>query len=303
MKVFICFTPLHILISKQILKHEKINDYIFIYLCINRNKKNKFYYNEFAKGAIYSNYIQIGLNQFLPIVKLIVLALSFRFKYKSNLTFYIGNIKKIHSRLFMLFSGFCNILTFDDGVGNIILDGYFFDNEKVIVKYFFLIFNKKFVYREIIKNIDLHYTIYNHRNVFENTRKISLHNNEKKVRGNVNEELVVLITSPFSLFNMMSKEKEIIMYQKLVQQYKVDFIIKHPLERKDNIYDKSKIIDSHFIAEEIILNLLDRYNVTVIGTYSSVLLNLHAIEGIKIINFRANIKKPLKSLDLLFETI
>ena len=80
-------------------------------------------------------------------------------------------------------------------------------------------------------------------------------------------------TSPFSLLNMMTKEKEIIMYQKLVQQYKVDFIIKHPLERKDDIFDKSKIIDSHLIAEEIILNLLDRYNVTVIGTYSTVLLN------------------------------
>ena len=303
MKVFVCFTPLHILISKQILKYEKINDYIFIYLCINRNKKNNFYYNEFANGAVYSKYIQIGLNQLFPIFRLIFLSISFRLKYKSNLAFYIGNIKKLHSRLFMLFSGFSDIFTFDDGVGNIISDGQFSIDEKRILKYFFYFLNKKLIYREVIKNINAHYTIYDHRNVFINTIKISLYDNEINDRSSVNEELVVLITSPFSLFNLMTKEQEVMLYQKIMDQYTVDFIIQHPLENGVSFFDKSMIIDSHLIAEEIILNLLDKYNITLIGTCSTVLLNLHLIDGIKIVNFPRNIQNSSKSLDLLFSKL
>ena len=75
MKVFVCFTPLHILISKQIIRYEKVSDYLFIYLGANRNKKNKFYYNEFSKKAIYSKYIVISLNKLFPIFRLIILAL------------------------------------------------------------------------------------------------------------------------------------------------------------------------------------------------------------------------------------
>ena len=303
MKVFVCFTPLHILISKQIIRYEKVSDYLFIYLGANRNKKNKFYYNEFSKKAIYSKYIVISLNKLFPIFRLIILALSFRFRYNSELTFYIGNIKKIHSRLFMLFSGFRNIITFDDGVGNIISDGYFSIEERKYSKYFFYIFNKSLLYNNIICNINLHYTIYSNSNVFRNSIRLSLYHNEIKRRNHINEELCILITSPFSLFNMMTKKEEYIMYQKLINQFDVDFIIKHPLELEGDTYDNCKVIESHLIAEDIILDLLNKYNITLIGTYSTVLLNLHLIEGIKIINFPAKIKKSQKSLDLLFERI
>ena len=140
MKVFVCFTPLHVLISKRIIFEEGIINYYFLYLGLNKNRKNIFYYEKLATKAIRSKFILIALKNIFSIFLLIFEGLVLRFRYDNSLIFYTGNIKKIHSRFLMFLSGYKSIITFDDGVGNLVSDGYFSSEERIFSKWFFLIF-------------------------------------------------------------------------------------------------------------------------------------------------------------------
>ena len=301
MEVFVCFTPLHVLISKRIIFEEGIVNYYFFYLGFNKNKKNIFYYEKLAARAINSKFILIGLKDIFSSLLLIFEGLVLRLRYGNNLIFYTGNIKKIHSRFLMFLSGYKSIITFDDGVGNLVSDGYFSSEERIFSKWFFLIFNNQLTYKYIIENIEKHYTIYDFKNVFKNTVKIILFKDNVKRKSG--EKIVVLVTSPFAFFNLMTKSNEINLYDRLIKEYKVDFIINHPLDSKEYLHAGCKVINSKFIAEELVFKLLEKNDVTVIGTYSSVLLNLSSVYGVNVVNVPVQLKRDLSELDLIFDKL
>ena len=301
MKVFVCFTPLHVLISKRIIFEEGIEDYFCFYLGLNKNKKNLFYYEKLSAKSIRSKFISIGRKNILSILLLMFEGLVLRLRCDNNLIFYTGNIKKMHSRFLMFLSGYKSIVTFDDGVGNLVSDGYFSSDERIFFKWFFLIFNSQLTYKYIIENIDKHYTIYDFKNIFKNTVKIILF--KDNINRQSGEKIVVLVTSPFAFFDMMSKSNEINLYDRLIKDYNVDFIINHPLDSKEYLYDGCKVINSKFIAEELVFKLLQKNDVTVIGTYSSVLLNLSSVHGVNVVNVPVKLKRDVSELDLIFDKL
>lgn len=301
MKVFICFTPLHVLISQRIIKKENIKKYIFIFMIDNDNKKNQYYYNRLSANATYSSYI-ILKKAFLSDIKKIYLVSTKIKKYK-DLVYYSGKIKSSHNRLLMYLTDYKNFITFDDGSGNISGDGYFYNpDESLVFKIFFKLFDKKLLYSNILIDNHLHYTIFNQDNVYKNTFFIDLFNKNKNSNIKKNNKMVVLLTNAFSEDGEMSLNEEETLYARIIKKFDVSYFIKHPRQKKDKVCNDSiKELKSDKISEELLIELSHSYDLTVIGIYSTVLINLSSLKNIKLINIKVNLKKPVKQLDKILE--
>lgn len=300
MKVFICFTPLHVLISEKIIEQETIKKYLFIYFSSSDNKKNQYYFKKLSKNAVESYYILLR-NSFIYDLKLIINLSSKIRKYK-DIQYYSGKIKSSHNRLLMSFTRNHSFCTFDDGSGNISGSGYFYsDNENIFFKIYFTIFNKKLVYKNIKASEQLHYTIFNLPNVFPNRRFLNLFDDKNQNIITNRKNMVILLTNAFAEDGEMPLIDEIQLYKKILKKYNVTHTIKHPREKLEKINSNTITeIKSMKIAEEIILEYSKIYTITVIGIYSTTLLNLININNLKLINISAIVKKPVKGIsDLL----
>jgi len=303
LKIFICFTPLHVLIAERIIEKENIKKYIFIFMTDFDNKKNKFYFKKLSKNAIASYYVILKKHFFKDMITIFLLSKKIK-KYK-KLVYYSGKLKSTHNRFLMYLTGYCNFITFDDGSGNISGDGYFYNpNENIVSKVFFTLFDKNLLYKNILNDNHMHYTIFKQKNVYKNTCFIDLFKKNEKITKNdtkKKEKLVILLTNAFSEDGEMELEKEIELYDKIINRFNVTHFIKHPRQRNNKIYNIRIIeLKSNKIAEELIIDLSYKYDVTVIGIYSTVLINLSSIKRIKLINIKVNLVKPIKMLNQIF---
>jgi hypothetical protein len=294
MKVFICFTPLHVLISKRIIEEEGIVKYLFVYFTDSDTEKNKYYYKKLANNSVESFYIVLK-KKFIYDLK-IIYKLSKKVKKHNELIYYSGKIKSSHNRLLMYLTTYNKLITFDDGSGNISGDGYFYDiNEGKFFQLFFMLFNKKLLYKNIKESRQLHYTIFDLPNVFSNTKKIQLFKT-KMIQDSSLPNLVILLTNAFAEDGEMELEKEKEAYRQIISKYNVTKIIRHPREKYIKITDKKvEEIKDLRIAEEVIIDLANKYNITLIGMYSTVLLNFLGT-NIKLINCDVKVKKPVSLL-------
>jgi len=302
MKIIICFTPLHILIAQRIIEKEKIEKFIFICMFDIDTEKNRYYYEKLKDNAVESYYLILKKNLLNDLVMLLNLQKNLQ-KYCSekSLIFYTGKIKSFHVRFLMFLMGYSDFITFDDGSGNISGGGYFYEeNENIPFRIFFSIFNKKLLYKNIKMSIKKHYSIYNKPNVFPNTHFIELFQNKSSIPKsykNQKSDIVILLTNAFAEDNEMQLEDEKLLYQKIIDKYKVTHIIQHPREIQKKIKNSNiKEFSSHKISEELIYELNKDHNLTVIGIYSTVLLNLMQFRSLTLINVHANLKKPLNGL-------
>jgi hypothetical protein len=95
MKIFVCFTPLHVLIVKRIIEIENIDEFVFIYFTDADNRKNRFYYESLSNKAIESNYIVLKKKFRKDIFS--ILKLSKQLSDYKNLIYYTGKIKSSKS--------------------------------------------------------------------------------------------------------------------------------------------------------------------------------------------------------------
>jgi beta-galactosamide-alpha-2,3-sialyltransferase len=285
--LIICYTPLQTIIAKRIIEEEKLKNIFIIYFYQINNKKNKHYFNELSKVSKKSFYIKKF--NILPYITFILTILTIYLKilFLKNHSVYTGNPKTIYSRFIISILKPKNIYSFDDGIGNISNEGYFyvqnnFTSLEKLIRFFGMDFSYKFLY-EKIKN---HYTIYSTANALPRPIKINLFPiNEKKEEKNKKESLSILLTCPISEDNVINIDKEKKLYNTIIDLYGIELIIKHPLEKRDKI-EKIPYIDSEKIAEEIILDLSNLYNkITIYAWYSSALINLNNIPGIDLVNY------------------
>lgn len=290
--IFICYTPLHVIISEKIIQLENIKSYVLIFYVEKDNKKNKYYFNKLAVNASKSFYVKKDNNYITSLKTLFFLYLSLRIYSNSNI--FTGNIKTLYSRFIIYLLGFNKLCTFDDGIGNIWGSGYFYDGRVPTFSTRLLAFMKlNFSYSQIYKNISKNYTIYDLPNVMPNSKRINLFNKENvnsELLNNNSTEVVVLLTSTLYENNIISLESEKELYNKIIKKFSVTHIIPHPLEKINKITNLDiKIIDSEMIAEEIILEMKQHYNkIKVVGIYSSAIINLAQIEGVKVVNIHFN---------------
>ena len=299
MRVFVCFTPLHVIISERIIKKESIQNFHLVYFADVDNEKHRHYYNRIAKNSVRSIFLPLRKKQFFDLYQL---HKAFRFlKRKEGLEYYTGKIKSFHCRFLMLLTSYNKITTFDDGSGNISGAGYFYDkNETSIGKLIFLIFNRKLLYRNILQDIRIHYTIFKFSNVYKNTKFIRLFKKSEDCVAQKNE-IIILLTNAFTEDGEMKLKDEKLLYKKIFEKYDITHIIKHPREKYEKLEKGNfEILNDVRISEEIIIELSKNNKVTVIGIYSTVLLNLLSVEGVVLKNYPARLKKMSLELKSMF---
>ena len=76
MKVFVCFTPLHVMISERIILKENIIDYYLVYFADVDNEKHRHYYNRISKNSVKSIFLHLRKKWFFDLHQL---SKAFRF--------------------------------------------------------------------------------------------------------------------------------------------------------------------------------------------------------------------------------
>ncbi|WP_263596871.1 glycosyltransferase family 52 protein [Pseudomonas fluorescens] len=216
-----------------------------------------------------------------------ILLLKQRLKNK-EIIFYTGSIKSLYSRIFI--GSNVKINTFDDGYGNLVLEGYFSQDDSLSKKALLTTLGVTSKYFNILKLINKHYSIYNLPNVYDKycqekivipihefsdtTFQLNTHTNSKSLR--------LLLTQPYSERNLLESKTEIALYNAAIEKFSIDYYLPHPAETYKKIPPtKAALLHSDLIAEEIILSIAKTTQVEVYAFGSTTLLNLMNSNNVK----------------------
>lgn len=282
--IIICLTPLHILIADKIIDSKNDELFQLIYFPDQDTEQHQYYFGRIRKKVDNAYYVPVTKKISKDIWKILNIAHILRRKNKPN--FIVGNLKSIYSRLPIMFIGYANISTFDDGFANLLTNSFLDMQEKKYFKYFFKLFNPSLEYEKIRSNIQQHYTIFDNKEIINNTINIKLFDFNTNYSA-LTSSRQILLTAPFSEYKMLNEEEEIDLYLQIIKQFNITDILMHPNEKKRKL-NQVNIIKSKLIAEEYIDILSEKSNVTVYALYSTALINLLNNKNISIINLHSS---------------
>lgn len=298
MYVFLCNTPLHALIAKRIIETENVQHYVLVYLCFDSGAKHKEYFSMLAEKSDHAFFCKLEGTVFSDIWRLSKLSLRLRNLIGTKILLGCGNIKHFHSRYLMLVLGVKHYFTFDDGSGNISGDGYFYDlTERKDVGIFFKILAPRLLYKSLVKNILVHYSIYDFPNVFTPCKHLNLIEGKCERSGNDRREIIYLANA-FSEDGLMDESSELQLDRDVIDRLGVTQVLLHPRSTKMEhfVHLGVKVIQTNMIAEDYILHIVPNRPVTLVGVYSTALLNLSSVQGVKLVNVCVKVNKPVKRI-------
>lgn len=229
-----------------------------------------------------------------------------------------GNIKKAISRYLIYKIGAGRICTFDDGLGNIVGKGYFYEKKENFFSFlFFMIFQRDMLYANIRNKINTHYTIYDARNAYhemaENIVRINLLGNSflslkcKKTEKKP-QEIVIYLGTVFDVKSSVGKRAKSNIDNFVLKFFNVDFYLPHPRESTKLIHSKliKNTVHCPIIAEEFVANkALSGYSLTLIMSNSSAGVNIKSlnIPGVSVLNvyhptFQPNTSRLMEDFDI-----
>lgn len=285
MNLVVCFTPLQVLIAIQVIESENIdyNNVHFVYFSPIMDLKHQKYYFKIASRAKKSTYIG-DVYSFRLLRNIKKLFGSSRF---DNVL--LASIDDSITHYLLSYTNFNNLITFDDGLGNILKTGSYFvkHHRNTFKKRFFsiihLILGRKYYLDDVKHRVDRHYTIYKHfENCIQNPIPISLFNFES-LTLNPRKSIDVFLGTIY---------KEIVTHgnEKLLKDEVINFIesfsskpvyIPHPRALDEEF--KKYELESEYIAENIVLDYLnDGFVVNLYGFASSCQFNLSDVKNVNI---------------------
>lgn len=290
MNLLVCYTPLHVLIAERLLKLGKLENFYLLYICFNESEQHRFYYKRLAEIAPFGADFLVLPHDWRDPLRLI----RWRQKNKELAPNFLisGNVKHMHSRLLAFFLGIKKFKTFDDGSGNIAINGYFSDlRENKISKILFSLISPSYLYVNIIKKIDRHFSIYPDENVYSRfgvlVEKIELFEKIKNVTEQNQGAVTIYIGHAFVETGLIAGEDAERLDRILFEKFSINYFLPHPRSRNLSFFPPMRkyASKSPLIAEEFVLSLLNYGKfVRIIGVNSSALLNLAFSRGVEIIN-------------------
>ncbi|AYH02183.1 hypothetical protein F6Q07_04270 [Pectobacterium parmentieri] len=289
MNFFVCATPLHCLIAKEIIKLNKIKKnecflFYFSYRNADVSGHNKQY---LSLSKICSETYYLKINNFLFFY---VLRLFFIFRNKKINSIFVANIDMPLIHFILSYAKAKKIYSYDDGVGNIVKNSVFYCKNKKIKIYF-----RDFFYKLLGNKYDLdklksetlcHYSIYKDaENVNNNVKWINPLDIFKvesraiiEIEGKKNSAIVILGTV---YHEVLEKKNDVLKLLDLIQSFinanvgSDIYYIPHPRCREvrfENVIE----LDTVNIAEIILLDLLNLYNkLNLYGFVSSAQFNIN----------------------------
>lgn len=270
MHLFICTTIFQLYMTKEIIKYEKIDQYLILYIGKPIERVIKYLNNSKL------NHISISSIPFILLVA---------YKFRPYEKLYISSIDNRKIQLLCSILKFKSLISFDDGTANYSSSGYYFDEcEKSLkARFLFTLLKSKYDNLEKIKKeITFHYAICDHKNIIDNVKVLPTMSFKQNKQTNKQTNKKIFICPYFDeFFNNPDENKKIFL------SHKDDdcIIIPHPRDIKLN----QKINNNIFVLEEYILSLLnDNWNIELYGYANTTQLIFSNVDNIKNILFITN---------------
>tara|TARA_Y100001970_G_scaffold294294_1_gene449939 strand:+ start:8078 stop:9010 length:933 start_codon:yes stop_codon:yes gene_type:complete len=297
--IFFCITPLECLIAKKIINNN-----------FNKNQCELFFFNSISNDIIKHYYEDLGLNCYKSKFYLLnkrfpryIFDIKNFFKNKKYENVYVSALDSVIIHIALSRIKYKNLITFDDGLGNILKDGIYHKKRKhpFHKRFLYFLLGNRFSTSKIIKSSKVHYTIFKE---FENvvSKKpiyIKLFD-FKNINKNKKECNVILGTVFSEYYKKIDKKISISKFQKFVSNFKnITFYIKHPRE-EDLIIENIQKIEKNKIAEEIIAELFKEFEfINLYGFMSTTQFNLISHNNIQhhfILNNEKRVSQGIKLL-------
>ena len=289
MNLFICFTPLHILICEKIIENYHNEEFELLLICNYNNKKLPFYADKMKpkpknifKTTVYQAGILKNLNSSFKIKNML--------KGKKYINIFTPQPKGFFIATILNNITYKNLYSFDDGVANLHYNSNFIYGKlaklrlrnkiKKQIKYLLLGIkpNDFENYTSILK---AHYTIFpNMPNLIKNTKEIKLFNENFSDKENRTKTIKLFLGQPIYEKEL---EKNRILIQKLIEKFKIDLYLPHP--REEYIIKNVKYIDTKLIAEDYIISQLQKdktINFEIYGFFTTALFTLSNLNILKL---------------------
>jgi len=286
MKLFFCSTPLHLLITREIIKTENlVENYLLVYFYKEENRLTNEYYLSKMPKSLCMIKIKSSRLYLYDVFSLLLASLKLNKYISSNTIFCAGNMKMFAPRLLARLLRIERFCAFDDGVGSLINKVYFHHkSERKLVKLFFiLILGSKYLYENVLNNLSSYYTYVKYNGFMhrycENIIRLDIFQDQKMsiwpYEGNI---VLLLLPSYADEGHEINHNEELEIVEEIAGRYGVKYVVPHPMNTMENYKDLNCIlIKDERIAEEIVISMLHQNNVNLIGFRTSTFISLSSM--------------------------
>lgn len=289
--LFICLTPLQMLIVKRIIQDRSLSNCIIIVLAYQSNEKYDFYIKALKGVADKVLIVNVKPKNKLSTIIYFLKIKWMMFKELKKAKFqilYLASIdnKFVHSILSA--TTFSNLNTFDDGTANIISNSSYYnyhDKNKDLKDKILGVFYGGVDTAWVRNKSNLHYTLYeNIPNIIRNTVKINLFNKVNDCVPNCSYVKKIFIGFPIDESNFTA-----VLINKILIDNGISHYFPHPREYSFQHLNAVEVIQTVRIIEDYcteILNGDSRISLELYGFVSTSLLNLSGLsQRIKAFSF------------------
>ena len=275
--LFICLTPLQILIANEIAQKEQ--DVEILVLALSDNNKYNYYYSKinFNKKYKYLPSTQGKFHTFLSVLKL-KKQIHLHKYYKKVFLASIDN-KYVHKILSSI--KFNELYTFDDGTANIIMNSPYYTQK--MSKFKSLLWRAsgiKYNLQDVVNLSRQHYSIYqNQKNIINNVTFLNLFKFNNKLQHHFEHgEISFFLGQPITELDSTLNQNSI---ENFIKDKSINYYFKHPREK--NVSITVNQITSDLIFEDYYLTFLQSHQKVIIYTFTSTAaLNLISAPNVEI---------------------
>lgn len=308
--LFICATPLQLLIASQILKKNryKRNNCHLLYVVHSNNNKHNYYFNKFSNLFFKSIFLEYDGN---PIKALYYLKAQGIDHFYNSI--YLATISFRFFQFLLSRTTHQTLNTFDDGTANILPSSSFYVDElgfkRKIKDAIYKLIGNRHPTAHIKEKTIRHYSIYkNTLNIISSPVFLELFDNESTnpSPSNKNEHATVFLGSCIDSIIANGKYRDALIsrlqYFLLNTPHQTLYYLPHPLGEKMDI-PFLEASETHLIAEDFIKTILCKHEtVLLIGFSSSAQINLSETKGIRNICLTSKLlNKRFNELALIME--
>lgn len=300
-----CFTPLQVIIAKEVLLKENVDfaDVFFIYFSTIKDRKHLKYYSRISN--------LVGKSLFItePYSAKLLLTIKRKISIFNYSQIFLASLDDSITHYLLSYCHFNDLITFDDGVGNIFPKGSYFISSprKTLKKKLFTVVHSllgRHYYLDDVKaKSSKHYTIYSRfDNCIKNAEYFPLFKLDKyenvHFKGVKNIVLGTVFSEVFARDGSLLKSK-LVTFMKELKPAPV--FIAHPRANDNEFLEFDMGIND--IAEDYIIELLTQgFEVNVYGFASSCQFNFLDLKNVNIYifncqNYKPNMKEAINMLD------
>lgn len=287
MNLFICFTPLQILICEKIIQNYHNEEFEFAIMQNSTDKKIEHYIKNIKSKK--TTVLYLKKNSRLASIKVLFKVKTvYRKKYYKNV--FLVTPKDFITRMILNNIKYVNLFSFDDGAANVFKDSWVYIDEnknlsflkqkiRAVLEYIFSTDPKKSEF--YIKEIKEHFTIIrNLPNITKNIKFISLLDSENITLNKNLKTIKVFLGQPVYGADIKTN-KEVI--ESIIKKYSINYYLPHPrdeYEISNAIYIKTNLISEDYFLQQIKNNQNIKY--VLYGFFTTSFFTLVQIENTEI---------------------